>query len=278
MNAEDAVGHLEATGVSRTAALRTVGYAALMQHLGREKLASLMNDEDSFRLLIEGFKKAGVDPLQVRFPEGASEPLEEVVRTGYHAPAREAARRLLDAGSIADTSGGRPVRIQDYDPAWPGAYWREASIVRTALTGLAVAIEHIGSTSVPGLAAKPVIDILVGIRAFAQADAAIARLCDRGYLYVREAQLGLPAHASVKRGSPTTHRVHLVEHEGVLWNRYFAFREALRADAALAEEYEHLKRELAATYRADRAGYTAGKTAFILRVIGEQSSVDSSTA
>jgi GrpB-like predicted nucleotidyltransferase (UPF0157 family) len=269
MDAEEAVAGLVAAGVSLTAALRSVGYAVLMQRIGHKELASLMTDEESYRLLTEGFSKAGIDPLEIQLPFGPQDYLEEVVRSGYHPRARESARRLLDADPIVATGVGRPVRLHDYDPAWPEAYRREARVARHALGGLATAIAHIGSTSVPGLAAKPVVDVLVGLPAFADADSAIAVLCDGGYEYVREAQLGLAGHASVKRGSPSTHRIHLVEHGGELWHRYLAFRDSLREDTQLAAEYERLKRQLAATHQGDRAAYTAGKTPFVERIIAE---------
>jgi GrpB-like predicted nucleotidyltransferase (UPF0157 family) len=118
-----------------------------------------------------------------------------------------------------------PVVVVPYDRAWPEMFQAERSVLLSTLADLDLDIEHIGSTSVPGLAAKPKIDILVGLRAWKDLSSAIGRLSELGYEH--EPQLDVPRHFSMKRGHPTTHRVHLVEADGDLWNDNLAFRDAL---------------------------------------------------
>lgn len=115
-----------------------------------------------------------------------------------------------------------------YDPAWLEMFERERDAILSALADLEVDVDHIGSTSVPGLAAKPKIDILVGLRTWQDLNAAVDALLRIGY--ERERQLSLPEHLSLRRGRPTTHRFHLVVRNGELWRRDLSFRDALRAD------------------------------------------------
>ncbi len=158
----------------------------------------------------------------------------------------------------------RPVVIVGYDPAWPAAYeverGRIAAALGEAMAGV-VAIEHVGSTSVPGLAAKPVIDIMVGVRRLAGGLRCITPMVELGYECVGEH--GVPGRIYFRRGAPRTHHVHLVEHSGEFWRRHLAFRDALLASPALVERYAALKRDLASRHRDDSDGYTDAKTPFI---------------
>lgn len=127
-------------------------------------------------------------------------------------------------------------------------------------------IEHVGSTAVPGLAAKPVIDVMVGVESLDASRAALPLLEALGYTYA-------PYRADVMHWlckpsfAHRTHHLHLVPFESALWRDRLAFRDALRADAALARRYEALKRELAAKFRDDREAYTEGKTPFVEAVL-----------
>lgn len=141
----------------------------------------------------------------------------------------------------------------------------ERASLRAALADLEPDIEHIGSTSVPGLAAKPKIDILVGLRGWEDLEPAVGLLSRIGYEH--EPQLMAPRHLSMKRGRPTTHRVHLVERRGGLWADYLSFRDALRTDADLRARYAALKEGLALRHRGDHDAYSIGKAPFIERVI-----------
>jgi GrpB-like predicted nucleotidyltransferase (UPF0157 family) len=163
------------------------------------------------------------------------------------------------------------VVVVDYDPAWPGLFERERDTIRSALGGLVGEIEHIGSTAVPGLAAKPKIDILVGLRSWDDLNAGVDTLLRIGYQH--EPQLRRPRTFSIKRGRPTTHRVRFVERDGELWQELISFRDALRGDPYLAERYGRLKQELATRYRDDPSheAYMRGKVPFITAVLAELS-------
>ncbi len=164
-----------------------------------------------------------------------------------------------------DQPRGFPVVVVPYDPAWPGMFDAERASLRAALADLEPDIEHVGSTSVPGLAAKPKIDILVGLRGWDDLEPAVGLLSRIGYEH--EPQLTVPRHLSMKRGRPTTHRVHLVERRGGLWEDYLWFRDALRTDVDLRARYAALKEGLALQHRDDHDAYSIGKAPFIESVI-----------
>jgi GrpB-like predicted nucleotidyltransferase (UPF0157 family) len=162
--------------------------------------------------------------------------------------------------------GEAPVEIDSYDPAWPVRFAEEAGVVRGALaTWLVGPIEHIGSTAVPGLAAKPVIDIMVAVQTLEASRPAIAAASALGYCY-------FPYRPESEhwfcKPSPAfrTHHLHLVPIDSAQWLRAIAFRDYLRAHSDVAVEYEALKRRLAREYRHDREAYTEAKHPFISRV------------
>lgn len=159
-----------------------------------------------------------------------------------------------------------PVNVVPYDPAWPGMFDTERTVLLSAFADLEPQVEHMGSTSVLGLAAKPKIDILVGLRDWGDLEAAVDRLSRIGYEH--EPQITVAQHFSMKRGHPTTHRIHLVEHHGEQWDDNLSFRDALRADPDLRDRYSQLKQELALQHRDDHHAYAAGKASFIEGVIG----------
>jgi GrpB-like predicted nucleotidyltransferase (UPF0157 family) len=165
----------------------------------------------------------------------------------------------------AAESARDPVVVVPYDAAWPSRFRREARRLEVALRGATPVIEHIGSTSVPGLAAKPVIDLLVGVRSLDAFAGHADRLSACGYEYVPAYEATLPERRFFRRRlhGLRTHHVHVVELNGPGWRRYLAFRDRLRADAALAANYARLKSALAARFAADRDAYTEGKTGFV---------------
>jgi GrpB-like predicted nucleotidyltransferase (UPF0157 family) len=160
-----------------------------------------------------------------------------------------------------------PVIIVPYDPAWPDLFLAEQTRIQAAIGPHIRQIEHMGSTAVPGLAAKPIIDIMIGLAVLADAPACIAPLEALGYTYVPEYEADMPdrRYFSKGRGTPggATHHIHMVELGGTFWNRHLLFRDYLRAHPADAAAYGDLKRRLAAAHRSDRAAYTDAKTAFI---------------
>ena len=157
------------------------------------------------------------------------------------------------------------VQLTPWTPRWPTLFAEEAERLQAALGPLALGLEHYGSTSVPGLPAKPILDILVGGPPPMIPAPYVEALAPLGYEFVPRA--GVPEHLVFGRDRLRTHLVHVVEHGGSAWQRGLRFRDALRADAALATAYAELKTALALDHAADRAAYTAGKAAFIERVL-----------
>jgi GrpB-like predicted nucleotidyltransferase (UPF0157 family) len=154
--------------------------------------------------------------------------------------------------------------VSEYDPAWPRAFARIRSRIAPVLAGVAIAIEHVGSTSVPGLSAKPIVDIDVIVRADGVA-AAIERLASLGYEH--QGDLGVPQREAFRHAHAPAHHLYVcVEGRPHLLN-HLAFRDALRADSELAREYGNLKRELARRFPNDIDAYVAGKTAFVTSVL-----------
>ncbi len=129
-------------------------------------------------------------------------------------------------------------------------------------------IHHVGSTAIPGIAAKPIIDMMAGVRDLEEARAAFDPLGEQLYLYDPH-RPGIAHHfAKPSRHLPEiTHGLHLTQPGSDLWRERLVFRDALRADSALAAEYEALKERLAQEHGEDIAAYTARKRAFVARVL-----------
>jgi GrpB-like predicted nucleotidyltransferase (UPF0157 family) len=167
------------------------------------------------------------------------------------------------------------VAVVAYDPEWPEAFRREKEHLLAVLPADVLRrIEHFGSTAVPGLAAKPVVDLLIEVSTLAQVREQIAPLLEsQGYEYFwrpTHGEDGPPFYAwFIKRDPSTgtrTHHIHMVERQHTEhWDRLF-FRDYLIERPDLAKEYVALKQRLAAEHPNDRTAYTAGKTAFIVRV------------
>lgn len=159
-----------------------------------------------------------------------------------------------------------PVEIVPFDHEWPARFARERDVLTAALAvWLAAPIEHMGSTAVPGLPAKPVIDILVPVGSLETSRGALPVAARLGYCYAPyETHL---RHWFCKPSfTLRTHHLHLVPIGSPQWHRPLAFRDYLRAHADAAAEYAELKRELAARHRLDREAYTQAKRPFIDRI------------
>jgi GrpB-like predicted nucleotidyltransferase (UPF0157 family) len=155
-------------------------------------------------------------------------------------------------------------RLARYDPRWPHLYRQEVVGVAAALAPV-VAAEHVGSTSVPGLAAKPTIDIAVGVEALGLPSTAWSLMGVLGYQY--GGNHGLPQHVFRKGESgPWRFLVHVVEHKGAMWRDYLRFRDYLRANPEAAARYAELKEALLA----ERGDWYSGrdKEPFIRTILG----------
>jgi GrpB-like predicted nucleotidyltransferase (UPF0157 family) len=155
-----------------------------------------------------------------------------------------------------------PIGIVDYDPRWPSEFARLRDRAQLAVGEVARSIEHVGSTAVPGLAAKPVIDLVVVVESEDDVPEAIRRLETIGY--VARGDLGVPGREAFSwPGGEARHHLYVSPESSDELRAQLRFRDRLRADPALAREYEALKRDLAERYRDDRPGYTDAKTGFI---------------
>jgi GrpB-like predicted nucleotidyltransferase (UPF0157 family) len=169
-----------------------------------------------------------------------------------------------------------PIVIAPYDPAWPKAFERERIAIAGALGALAIAIEHNGSTAVPGLAAKPVIDIQVSVEQLHPISGYAPQLAGLGYTHVpHDDDVRCPFfyREPAAPDRPYRHHIHVVQAGGDEERRTLAFRDRLRNDPAAAREYEALKRRLASQYHeatdATVEAYVEGKSDFIRRVIAD---------
>lgn len=162
---------------------------------------------------------------------------------------------------------GAPVILEEYDASWPHEFIKEKQFL------LAIAgewnfggVEHVGSTAVPGMLAKPVIDIMFGVKSLCESEPAIEVLVNSGYEY-------WPYRAEVMHwfckpsDAHRTHHLHLVPFGSSLWNERIRFRDVLRTNDKVATEYSNLKRALAKSNREDREAYTKKKWPFIQTVL-----------
>ena len=160
-----------------------------------------------------------------------------------------------------------PLEIVPYDPAWPAGFERERARIAAALGSIALRIDHHGSTAVPGLAAKPVIDIQVSVAAVQPMDRYEAALEGLGYVHVPHPDDAFCPYFHRPQTWPHTHHVHVVAAGGAEETRTLAFRDYLRAHADVAAAYADLKRTLAPRFAAGdaeaRQAYADAKGAFI---------------
>ncbi|MCM3745859.1 GrpB family protein [Paenibacillus pasadenensis] len=159
------------------------------------------------------------------------------------------------------------VKLVDYDPQWAVQFELERAILQEILGNKAVAIEHIGSTSVQGLAAKPIIDIALAVKNLTEADAFIVPLQSFDYEYVPKEDF--PARRFFRKGEwrKGTHHLHIYEEGSEEWENKLLFRNYLRNFPDLVIQYADLKKKLAILYAEDRSVYTAKKDPFIQEII-----------
>jgi GrpB-like predicted nucleotidyltransferase (UPF0157 family) len=157
------------------------------------------------------------------------------------------------------------VKLLPHDELWHQLFAEERTQLCNAVGEHIVAIEHIGSTSICGLSAKPIIDIAVAVRKLADGEKCIAPIEDVGYKY--RGELGIPGRLYFVKGKPRTHHVHMVELDSDFWRSHLLFRDYLRQHPQAAKEYENLKMELAQKYKDNREAYTEGKAVFIENIL-----------
>jgi GrpB-like predicted nucleotidyltransferase (UPF0157 family) len=164
-------------------------------------------------------------------------------------------------------AGDEPIRLVPHDPCWEESFERERRLLEGAIGAhVAGGIHHVGSTAVPGLEAKPIVDLLVGVEDLDSARPCFEPLARAGYLYAP--YLPEEMHWFCKPHSARrTHHLHLVPAGSRRFRDELRFRDLLRADPELARGYGELKRALAARFEHDREAYTDGKADFIQRAL-----------
>lgn len=184
------------------------------------------------------------------------------------------------SGSREESVVPAPVVIVEYDSRWPTSYEEERDRILRAVGDLVIAVEHVGSTAVPNLGGKPIIDILAGVLRLEDAERCVEPLEGLGYEYVPEYNDIIPERRYFHKGpaEARTYHLHMVEHTSDFWEKHLLFRDWLRLHPEDAEEYYQLKRELAARFGRDREGYTDAKTVFIESIIASARSAQRSGA
>ena len=157
------------------------------------------------------------------------------------------------------------VQLHAYDASWPEAFLLERKRLLSLFPGKFIEIQHIGSTAVAGMSAKPIIDILAGVASMAAAEALAEPLCVSGYTTSAEFNAALTDRKWFMRwaNGHRTHHLHVVVHGEAPWKDRLRFRDVLRTQPELAARYVALKTELAARHSSDREAYTDAKEAFV---------------
>jgi|SRR5688572_6883046 len=158
------------------------------------------------------------------------------------------------------------VRLEPYSSSWADAYEVERVRILSVVGDRILGIEHVGSTAIPEICAKPIIDIALAVQDLSVAEALVPMMASLGYDFAGDG--GVPGHRIFGRGPRVrTHLVHAVVADGQEWRNYIAFRRALLDEHELAMEYDSLKRTLAAKFPNDRSRYTSAKGQFIEKVL-----------
>ncbi len=156
------------------------------------------------------------------------------------------------------------ITIRDYDPSWPALFAAERTEIARAL-GNAIAIEHMGSTAVPGLEAKPIVDIIASVAQLALTPEQIVALDRLGYEHLGEC--GVPGRAYFRKREPHPFNLHVVQYESSLWDHNLLFRDYLQAHPDEARRYGSLKRKLAGDAGHSLLLYSDRKGRFISRTL-----------
>lgn len=157
------------------------------------------------------------------------------------------------------------VKIIRHTEQWHQLFAEEAARLRDVTGKFVVAVEHIGSTSVCGISAKPILDIAAAVNDKASGEKCVAPLENIGYEY--RGELGIAGRFYFVKGAPRTHHLHMLLFDSIEWRNHLSFRDYLRQNPTAAEEYDKLKKALAQKYRNDRDSYLDGKAAFVEKIL-----------
>ncbi len=164
----------------------------------------------------------------------------------------------------------KPVIVEEYNLDWIDRFLREKESLLGALSSNIIDLEHIGSTSIFDLAAKPIIDILIGVKTLGDAEKCISILEKMNYQYVPEFEDILPERRYFRkppRGEGHDVHLHMTVLGSDFWKRQLLFRNFLRVHSDARDEYSKLKKKLAKKHRKDREAYTNAKEEFILKIL-----------
>ena len=157
------------------------------------------------------------------------------------------------------------LRVSSYREEWKTLFEIEKRDIEEAIGDYIEEIQHVGSTSIPGMSAKPILDIAIAVKDFEEARICINPLCDMGYTF--RGENGIPRRHYFLKGEPCTHHIHMLEKNSEEWERLILFRDYLRSNQNIAEEYNQLKRNLSERLQGDREAYQAAKSDFVETVI-----------
>jgi GrpB-like predicted nucleotidyltransferase (UPF0157 family) len=157
------------------------------------------------------------------------------------------------------------LRLASYAPDWPLLFLAEKAQLCAVLENYILDVQHIGSTSIPGMPAKPILDIGVAVPNFDEAVVCIPLIEQLGYSY--RGECGIPRRHYFVKGDPRTHHLHMLEVTSEEWKNHLLFRDYLRSNSEAAQAYANLKQQLATRFAADREAYQTGKESFIQAVL-----------
>ena len=159
------------------------------------------------------------------------------------------------------------VRIEEYNSEWKCEFLKEEAMLMKVLHEYIVNIQHVGSTSIVGCCAKPIIDIAVGVESLKYGEQLIPLICNVGYIY--NGNGGIPGRHFFKKknGELSTHYIHLETINGELWNNHILFRDYLNKHSQVMIVYSNLKKSLEKDFFDSRNEYALGKNSFIEKII-----------
>ena len=160
------------------------------------------------------------------------------------------------------------ITLVEYNSDWPKVFEQEYGLLFQTLSDSVTQIEHIGSTSVPGLLSKPIIDIMIGLADFSIADNLVPKIVSLGYIYFSEFEDVMPNRRFFKKlvDGTATHHIHMTEIDSKFWQRHLLFRNYLRSNPNAANEYAMLKKELSKQDWGDSNDFAEAKTEFIKNI------------
>ena len=157
------------------------------------------------------------------------------------------------------------VRLREYTDEWSNYFESEKGRIIKVIGDKVLVVDHIGSTAIPGMLAKPIIDVLIGMETVDYVSSCIKSLEGIGYTY--KGEYGLPGRHFFLRGDPIKYHLHIMKRDSDLWRNNIIFRDFLRNNQDAAQRYSEIKRELAERFKYDRDSYTSSKAPFIESIL-----------